>query len=148
MYASSSACVGCSCVPSPALMTLHRTHWVTCWQAPDALCRITSASTAIASTVMAVSRRLSPLLVEEPLADRLMVSADIHLPAISNELRVRVESSKKKLMMVRPRRVGTFLTSRRWRSCIDAAVSRMSSTSARLRSAEEMRCFVIAPHPR
>ena len=102
----------------------------------------------MASTVIAVSRRLSPLLVEEPFAERLIVSADIHLPAISKELRVRVESSKKKLMMVRPRSVGTFLTSRRCRSCIEAAVSRMSSTSARLRSADEMRCLVIGPLPR
>ena len=46
--------------------------------------------------VRTVSRSDSPLLVEEPLPVMLIVSADIHLPAISKELRVRVESSKKR----------------------------------------------------
>jgi hypothetical protein len=40
-----------------------------------------------------VSRSDSPLDTEEPFALTLTVSALIHLPAISNETRVRVESS-------------------------------------------------------
>ena len=75
--------------------------------AAGTVCRMTSASTPIAATVRAVSRsRRSPLEVEDPLPEMLMTSADSHLPAISNELRVRVESSKKRLTTVRPRRVG------------------------------------------
>ena len=95
--------------------------------------------------VRTVSRRLSPLLAELPLPARLMVSADIHFPAISKELRVRVESSKNRLITVRPRKVGTFFTSRRCRSCIETAVSRMAMVSARERSAELIRCRVIVP---
>ena len=47
--------------------------------------------------------------VDEPLPLMLMTSADSHLPAISNELRVRVESSKNRLTTVRPRSVGQLL---------------------------------------
>jgi len=105
--------VGCSWVPSPALMTCASTQPATWWHAPLAICRITRASTLIASMVITVSRRDSPLLVDEPLPVILIVSALIHLPAISKLLRVLVESSKNKLITVRPRRVGSFLTSRR-----------------------------------
>ena len=71
---------------------------------------MTRASTPIASTVSTVSRSDSPLDTEEPLAATLMASADSHLPAISNDDRVRVESSKNRLTTVRPRRAGSFLT--------------------------------------
>ncbi len=97
------------------------------------------ASTDIASMVRTVSRSDSPLDAEEPLAEILIVSALIHFPAVSNDVRVRVESSKKRLMTVRPRRVGSFLTSRCWMSCIEAAVVRISSASALVRSAAESR---------
>ncbi len=40
------------------------------------------------------------------------MSADSRLAASSKELDVRVEDSKKTFMTVRPRSVGTFLTSR------------------------------------
>ena len=127
-------------MPSPALMMWASTHWLTCWAAPLALCRMTSASTPIAATVSAVSRRDSPLEVEEPLPEMLMTSAESHLPAISNELRVRVESSKNRLTTVRPRRVGSFLTSRRCTVCISAAVSRISRICAVDRSLADSRC--------
>jgi hypothetical protein len=55
-----------------------------------------------------VSLRDSPLESEEPLAEKLMTSADSRLAAASNEMRVRVESSKKRLTTVRPRSVGSF----------------------------------------
>ncbi len=59
-----------------------------------------------------MSFRLSPLETLEPLALKLMTSADSRLAAASNEMRVRVESSKKRLTTVRPRSVGSFLTGR------------------------------------
>ena len=52
-----------------------------------------------------------------------MTSAESHLPAISKEERVRVESSKNRFTTVRPRRAGSFLTERCCTSCISAAVS-------------------------
>ena len=91
--ASSSAWVGCSCVPSPAFTTLPRTQRASRCGAPEAGCRITTASAPIASSVSAVSLRLSPLATLEPLAEKLMTSADSRLAAASNEILVRVESS-------------------------------------------------------
>ena len=79
--------------------------------APQAGCRITTASAPIASRVSAVSFRLSPLETLEPLAEKLITSADSRLAAASNEIRVRVESSKNRLTTVRPRSVGSFLIS-------------------------------------
>ena len=48
---------------------------------------------------------LETLLVEEL---TLMTSADSRFPAISKEVRVRVEASKKRLIMVFPRKRGNF----------------------------------------
>jgi hypothetical protein len=47
----------------------------------------------MASSVSAVSLRLSPLETLEPLALKLITSADSRLAAASNEMRVLVESS-------------------------------------------------------
>ena len=47
----------------------------------------------MASMFLAVSSRLSPFSALEPEAEKLMTSADSHLPAISNDVRVRVEAS-------------------------------------------------------
>ena len=63
--ASSRAWVGCSWVPSPALSTAasmpsSANHWVVCHGAPEAWCRITSASTPIAATVSTVSAATRP----------------------------------------------------------------------------------------
>jgi hypothetical protein len=54
---------------------------------------MTTASAPIACSVSAVSLRLSPLDTLEPLAEKLMTSAESRLAAASNEIRVRVESS-------------------------------------------------------
>jgi hypothetical protein len=91
--ASSSACVGCSCVPSPALMTpaLIQPRVASVNGAPDAGWRITTASAPIACSVWAVSLRLSPLDTLEPLAEKLITSAESRLAAASNEIRVRVD---------------------------------------------------------
>ena len=70
------------------------------------------ASAAMASSVLAVSIRVSPfetLLVDDEI---LTTSADSRFPAISNDVRVRVDASKKRLMTVFPRNVGTFLIGR------------------------------------
>ena len=55
-------------------------------------------------------RRASrPLSCELDEAEKLMTSADMRLPAISKLVRVRVDGSRKRLMTVRPRSVGSFL---------------------------------------
>ncbi len=93
MNASSSAWVGCSWVPSPALTTLPLTQPASRCGAPDAPCLITTASAPMACRVSAVSFRLSPLPTLEPLAEKLITSADSRLAAASNEILVLVESS-------------------------------------------------------
>ena len=52
-----------------------------------------SMSAPAARSVNAVSRKDSPLAADEPDELTLMTSALIHLPATSNETRVRVEFS-------------------------------------------------------
>jgi len=80
--------------------------------APGAECLMTTQSAAIASNVFAVSINVSPfdtLLLDE---EMLTTSAERRFPAISNDVRVRVDASKKRLMTVLPRSVGTFLIGR------------------------------------
>ena len=58
--ASSSACVGCSCMPSPALMMRERQMRDSRWHAPDEAWRSTIMSGAIASMFMrGVGQRLA-----------------------------------------------------------------------------------------
>ena len=57
----------------------------------------------MAFRVAAVSSSVSPLFTDEVETDMLMTSAPSRLPASSNEVRVRVESSKNRLIRVRPR---------------------------------------------
>ena len=93
VYRSSNACVGCSCVPSPAFSTEARTNRDSVCAAPDDECRITMASAPIAWRVSAVSLSDSPLLTLEPPVEKLMTSADNRFAASSKEIRVRVEFS-------------------------------------------------------
>ena len=58
----------------------------------------------MALRVEAVSSSVSPLFTLLVETDMLMTSAPKRLPASSKEVRVRVESSKNRLMRVRPRR--------------------------------------------
>jgi len=58
---------------------------------------------------LAVSISVSPFLADEVEAEILNVSALMRLPAISKLSRVLVDGSKKRLITVLPRRVGTFL---------------------------------------
>src|SRR5437660_10798992 len=90
-------------------------------------------SGAIASRFMAVSSNVSPLLRLEETTLMLTVSAESRLAARSKEVRVRVEASKNRLMIVLPRSAGTFLTSRVEISLKLSAVSRIPVISAAVR---------------
>ncbi len=140
--ASSSAWVGCSWVPSPAFTTAALIHPACASRcgAPLAECRTTTASAPIACRVSAVSFRLSPLDTLDPLAEKLITSAESRLAAASNEIRVRVESSKNRLTTVRPRSVGSFLISRCWVAAICSATSSSCTAASRSRSAALSRC--------
>jgi hypothetical protein len=73
-------------------------------------------SGCIAFKVIAVSIRVSPLTIELAGTDMLMTSPPSRLPATSNEVRVRVELSKKQLMIVRPRNRLRFFSASRFNS--------------------------------
>ena len=107
---SSSPCVGCSCLPSPALITLDS----------DPLAEeLRRARRAVADhhhvdphrleVPRGVHQRLALGDATSPAAATFTVSALSRFSANSNEIRVRVEASKKRLTMVLPRSAGTFL---------------------------------------
>lgn len=150
--ASSSACVGCSWVPSPAFTTPAEIQPLVAsvCGAPEPGCRTTTASAPIASRVCAVSFRLSPLETLDPFAAKLITSAERRLAAASNEMRVRVESSKKRFTTVLPRSVGSFLTSRDCVSDMSSATSRMRRAVALSRVRVSRRCLIrrSSPPPR
>src|SRR2546425_313707 len=103
--ASSNAWVGCSCAPSPALITLARTARATARGAPAAGWRTTSTSAPIASRLRTVSWRDSPLVTLEASFWKLSTSAPSAWAATSKELRVRVDASKKSVTTIRPGRI-------------------------------------------
>src|SRR5947209_8366997 len=142
--ASSRACVGCSCAPSPALTTPARQTRASWCGAPAEGWRMTMRSGDIASRLRAVSSSVSPFVTDEEDELMLITSAERRLPAISKEVRVRVEGSKKRLMTVRPRSVGTFLISRSETSRNVSAVSRMCVISSALRPRMPSRCFWLS----
>ena len=72
-----------------------------------------------------------------------MTSAESRLAAASNEMRVRVESSKKRFTTVRPRSAGSFLIGRSASERSSSAVLSTSSASSRVRSAALSRCRFI-----
>ena len=111
--ASKSAWVGCSWLPSPALMTAQLTFSDNSLTAPLSGWRTTRTSGCMAFSVIAVSISVSPFLIAESATDMLMTSALSRLPASSNEVRVRVELSKNRLIWVRPRSTAVFLSARR-----------------------------------
>ena len=80
-------------MPSPALMTDADTQPAKRFGAPDELCRITIASTPIASIVCAVSFRLSPFSTADPDTLKFTTSAERRFAASSNDVRVRVDDS-------------------------------------------------------
>ena len=85
----------------------------------------------------------SPLLTEEVEAEMFTASAERRFAAISNEVRVRVEASKKRLMTVLPRSVGTFLIVRAETSLNDSAVSRIVFISSIESSRVPRRSFLV-----
>ena len=135
--------MGCSWVPSPALMTEPSIHPAVArrYGAPEAPCLTMTASAPMASRVNAVSLSDSPLETDEPLPEKVITSADNRLAANSKDSRVRVESSKKRLTTVRPRRVGNFFTERSVTDASSAVVSKIMSAWARSRSPAESRCL-------
>src|SRR3954465_4106223 len=109
---------------TPALMRLASMCGTPGWP-----CRMTTRSGAMAWRFIAVSTSVSPFSSAEPEVEKLRLSADRRFSAISKLERVRVEASKKRLMTVLPRSVGTFLMGRSPISANESAVSRMSSIS-------------------
>ena len=87
--------MGCSCQPSPALITLTRSssQRAICHGTPAELWRTTTASTPIASIVSTVSRSDSPFFTDDEPTLKVIVSADRRLAACSKLSRVRVLSS-------------------------------------------------------
>jgi hypothetical protein len=77
----------------------------------------------MALSVIAVSINVSPLRIEDEPVDMFMTSAPRRLPASSNEACVRVETSKKRLICVRPRSDARFFS-----------IWRLSSTNSSARS--------------
>ncbi len=128
--ASSNACVGCSWEPSPALMTEQSTLRASNSTAPEAWCRTTMRSGCIALSVTAVSIRVSPLRMDEVPTDIFMTSAPSRLPASSKEAWVRVETSKKRLIRVRPRSEVCFFSICRLRVTKCSARSRRPTISS------------------
>ena len=93
VYASSSACDGCSCSPSPALITgTPMCSAITCG-APAFGCRITITSAPTACAVYPVSSSDSPFSMLDPIAWISTVCAPIAFAASSNEPLVRVDAS-------------------------------------------------------
>ena len=77
----------------------------------------------MALRVMAVSISVSPLRMEDEEADMFMTSAPSRLPASSKLACVRVETSKNRLIWVRPRNEARFFS-----------IWRLSSTNSSARS--------------
>src|SRR5262252_1638099 len=133
VYMSSKPCVGCACLPSPALITCTcgATWRAIRYGAPLDAWRTTNMSACIAVRLLNVSSSDSPLAVEERVMSRLKTSADRRRAAISKVVRVRVLFSKKRLNTDRPRSSGTLLTSRSAMLMKLSAVVRMRSRIAR-----------------
>ena len=123
---SRSACVGCSCAPSPALRTMAWVFFARKAGTPAPEWRTTTRSIFIDSMLWTVSSSVSPLEMELPEEVKLIRSALSRFSASSKEMRVRVLFSKKRLTMVVPRSEGTFFTGRSSSSRNDFAVSRIA----------------------
>src|SRR6185295_6395890 len=147
-YRSKRACVGCSCHPSPALMTEDFTPRARVSAAPADGCRKTMISACIASILRAVSSKVSPLTTLLDDGEKLITSALSRFAASSNEVRVLVLGSKNRLTTVRPRSAGTFLISRPVTSLNESAVckiNRISSTDSEARLKRSLRLRLIVP---
>src|SRR5512141_1544922 len=135
VYRSKRAWVGCSCHPSPALITDDFTPTARASAAPAEGWRKTMMSACIASIFRAVSSNVSPLTTLLDDGEKLITSALSRFAANSNDVRVLVLGSKKRFTTVRPRSAGTFLISRPVTSLNESAVSKMSVISSTDRGA-------------
>ena len=138
--ASSSAWVGCSCWPSPALTTEQPTFCDRSDAAPDEAWRTTRRSGCMAFSVTAVSIRVSPLEIDELRGLMLTTSAPSRFPASSNELCVRVEFSKNRFISVLPFSRSSFFEVWRLRLTKPSARSRRLATSTSFRSVADRKC--------
>ena len=102
--ASNKAWVGCSCLPSPALIILQLKYSANRSGAPLWGCLTINKSGFIAFKVLAVSNKLSPFFIDELIKEILITSAPSLLAASSNETLVRVEFSKKTFSTTYPDR--------------------------------------------
>ncbi len=93
-----------------------------------------------------MSSSVSPLAKLDVPAEKLSASADRRFSASSNDERVRVEGSTKKLTTVLPRSVGTFLISRRPISARLSAVSRIRPISSGLSAVDPQQVVAAEPH--
>ncbi len=143
---SSSPWVGCSCQPSPALITLES----------DALgeeARGAGGPVADHHHIdfhrLQVARGIDQRLAfdKAALGDvMLIVSALRRFSANSKEVRVRVLGSKKRLTMVLPRRAGTFLICLSLISLKGTAVSRTSRISSAPKLLQTQKMFAVELH--
>ena len=91
---SSSAWVGCSWAPSPALTTRSAScAGQECGGAGGGVAHHDHVGAHGRDVLGGVDEALALRRRCEPQAEKLITSADSHLPAISNEVRVRVEAS-------------------------------------------------------
>ncbi len=88
------------------------------------------------------------MLTLDPLAEKLITSADNRFAAASKEILVRVESSANKLTIVFPRNVGNFFIGPSDALERSSAVSKILIASNLLRSAIERRCLIDGLHLR
>src|ERR1700689_2829005 len=121
-------------------MTLASTHRATWAGAPADGCRMMKASTPMAATVSTVSRSDSPFLSDDEATAKERTSADKRLAAVSNENRVRVDSSAQSVTTVRPRRAGTLGMGRLATSTKASETRMTSSMPSAPRSVIESRC--------
>ena len=90
----------------------------------------------MAFKVIAVSINVSPFCIEDEATLMFITSAPSRLPASSNELCVRVEASKNRLMSVRPRSTSRFLSIWRLDSAALSARSSNAPISPAVRSSQ------------
>src|SRR5438093_6859012 len=140
---SRSAWVGCSCQPSPPLMTEDLTPLAKVSAAPAAGWRSTMMSACIASMLRAVSSKVSPFTTLLEDGEKLITSALSRLAASSKDVRVLVLGSKNRFTTVFPRRAGTFLISYAVSCLKKTTVSRISLISSGDSDARLTRSFCL-----
>src|SRR5579885_823366 len=131
---SSSACVGCALLPSPALITWPSNARATRRGKPGSGWRMTSTLTPMAAKVMAVSSIVSPLLKLDIVGQMVMTSAPRRCSASVNDVIVRVLCSKNMFTHAIPSSVRSGRP--RSNSCVRA---KMYSISSAVRSSRSMR---------